>query len=421
MRLCFGTVVVSLLVSQVAEGSFLRDVVGTQKTKTAIEEELLEKAIPLDEYRAKLRARGIDIIPDTRNLEQNAYANYAQQYYATDDYYMDESTMYSMSGYSLKYAACQPVQKFSEDAVYAGEYTPMITDDIVILRLCPSSSCSSSRSFGCFYNYAEYAVAISDYVRIMLRHEMDKKQQLCNWCTTCSARRDLNEGDAAEGQNNEENVNQDNQNDAGQQDVDQNQGGAEQEENNQEANNQDQEVNNEQGDVDQAEAANAGDDSVADDGVANDTYSDQAVGDDGNNANDANNANTIAYDDDGRYGEGDSCYGYKSNCYENGVSVCAVNNDDGSSYLGTEDYLNYMGCTNVNGYFLRPRCNGYDQTISMGIFYDQFCSQYAGDKVNMNSLGLGISPNAFQGFYSKGTCVDCSESVRHATMIDAFL
>lgn len=394
MRLSFRTVVAALLAAQIAEGSFLRDVVGTQIAKNRIEEELLQKAVPLEEYRANLRARGYDISLATRNLEENAYGNYANQYEAADDYYMDESYMYSFSGYSLKYAACQPVQKFSEDAVYAGEYTPMITDDIIILRLCPSNSCSSSRAFGCLYNYAEYAVAISDYVRIMLRHEMDKKQQLCNWCTSCAGRRDLNEGEGAEGQE-----------------------GADQDVNNQDADNQEQDINNEEGEMDQVEGADAGDDGMADNADADadaaidadDGYGNQAAGDDG--------ANVVYDDDNGSYSENDACYGYKSYCFDSGVSVCAENNDDGSSYLTAEDYLNYMGCNNVNGYYLRPRCNGYDQTISMGIYYDKFCSQYAGDKVNMNSLGLGISPNAFQDFYSKGTCVDCSESVRKTKML----
>ena len=47
-----------------------------------------------------------------------------------------------------------------------------MTDDIVILRLCPTSSCSSDKDYGCTYNFSEYAIELSDYVRIMLRYQM---------------------------------------------------------------------------------------------------------------------------------------------------------------------------------------------------------------------------------------------------------
>lgn len=377
MRLSLGKAVAALLASQVVEGSFLRDVVGIKATKKSLEQELLAKAIPLDDYRANLRARGYDIVQDSRRLDQAGDMG-------ADDYYLNENYMYSFKGYSLKYAACQPVQKFSEEAVSAGEYTPMITDDIVILRLCPSSSCSSNRAFGCLYNYAEYAVAVNDYVRIMLRYKMDKQEELCNWCDSCSRRRHLNEGegneDAQAAQNNADNGNEANQEGQG--------------ENNEEEANQEQ---------DNAEAAgDAGDEGVAEEDAA----ADEAAGDDATSS--SGNAND---DDNGQYSQGDDCYKFKTYCYSDGVSVCAEDNDDGN-YLDTEDYLNYMECTHANGYYLRPRCNGYDHTISMGIFYDKFCSQYAGDKVNMNSLGLRISPNAFQEFYAKTSCLDCTESVR---------
>jgi hypothetical protein len=380
--------------AQIAEGSFLRDVVGSRHEKSATEKALLAKAIPLDEYRANIRAQGFDTVGDARGLEQayNAYDGYYG-----DDYYMNEDAMNSFSGYSLKYGACQPVQKFSEEAIYAGEYTPMITEDIVILRLCPSTSCSSNRKFGCFYNYIEYAIGVSDYVRIMLRHRMDKKQQLCNWCSACSGQRNL-EGDEDQ---NEENQNEEDQD------------GDNQDENNQEEENENQ---------DQMDDDGANNDAQGDDAVAEQDYGDdgnQAAGDDGNqvagddayNGDDGNQAYSNYWGSNGNddsYGS-NGCDDYTTYCYDNGTSVCA--DDDGGNYLDDEGYLNYLECSNVNGYYLRPRCNGYDQTIKMGIYYDPFCSQYAGDNVNIYSLGLGMARDAFTEFYSSTACVDCSENV----------
>lgn len=365
MKLSLGAIVAAVLVVPGVEGTFFRDVVaGGRQAKNTLQKELLAKAVPLEEYRRNLRAHGYDFaIDETRNLQDN-----------NDDYYINENYMYNFTGYSLKYAACQPVQKFSEDAINAGEYTPLITDDIVILRLCPSKSCNMIRQFGCTYNYVEYAVGISDYVRIMLRNTLDKEQQLCNYCNACA---NTNQRKLQGGENNE---NQDNQNDN--QDRNENQ--------------ENQEGMDEQNQMDDGGEEDMGDDAVQQDGDEDN----QAGGDDGQWANDY-------------YADDESCSDYESYCYSNGVALCNDNVDDDGGYLDTEGYLDYMGCTNVNGYYIRPRCDGYKQTISMGIYYDKFCSQYAGEKVSMNTLKIGVSPNAFVDYYGTKACIDCSESVSY--------
>jgi hypothetical protein len=182
----------NLLTLSIVDASFLRDVVRSEEKtakEDALEGALLAKAIPLDEYRANLRAQGFDISDQTRRLEDEADENEDND--DGDDYFINGNYMYSFSGYSMKYAKCQPVQRFSENAISAGVYTPMVTDDIAILRLCPYRFCSSSKTFGCHYNYAEYAIGLTDYVRIMLRYKLDKEEQLCDWCDGCYARRKL--------------------------------------------------------------------------------------------------------------------------------------------------------------------------------------------------------------------------------------
>jgi hypothetical protein len=61
----------------------------------------------------------------------------------------------------------------------------MLTQDIVILRLFPQKTCSATSQYGCHYNYAEYAVALKDYLDIMLRFSGKKRDTVCGWCDEC--------------------------------------------------------------------------------------------------------------------------------------------------------------------------------------------------------------------------------------------
>lgn len=193
-----------ILSPSVVGASFLRDVVRRTENQAkkieregGLEDALLAKAVPIGEYKASLRAKGIavpanlDLPSELRRLDEEEDGEEG------DDYYVDADYMVSFSGYSLKYARCQPVQRFSENAITAGEYSPMITDDIVILRLCPYRFCSSSRTYGCSYNFAEYAIDVKDYTRVMIRYAEDKTEELCDWCDSCYARRRLDDADEA--------------------------------------------------------------------------------------------------------------------------------------------------------------------------------------------------------------------------------
>lgn len=377
----------------VVEGSspsFVRDVVrkggappppgaGADTPPAALNDALLAKAVPLDEYRARLKAQGLRLQDDaaaildqrnvgdtsSRRLDQSAYYYYynggddavanddqdegeQQQEEGDgaaqneDDYYVAEENYASFKGFALKYAKCQPVQRFSENAVNSGEYSPMVVDDIVILRLCPSFYCSSTRNFGCFYDFADYAIHLTDYIRIMLRYKMDREGQLCEYCQSCRRRQRR----------------------------------------------------------------------------AEDNYNYYNV-DDYNNNNGDDNA--------GDYGYSSSCNGYGTYCVdEDGNSVCdGYNNgdaaagddanagDDDSYTLDAEGYLQIIDCVQVEGgYFVRPRCDGYLETLSMGIFHDKFCSQYAGDTVNITAFNLGIDQSYFEEFAGDAGCMDCSEMVR---------
>ena len=358
---------------------------GDTPHNSQMEDELLSKAVPLTEYNNKLRSLGMDPITSDRNLEEQA-----------DDFYMNEQNMYSFSGYSLKYAKCQPVQQFSTEALAAGEYSPMVTQDIVILRLCPYKSCSSSRQYGCHYNYAEYAIGLNEYIRIMLRYKQSKKERLCEWCAGCQGNDNNGDGRRLEENQQQQENGEENQNDG-------------QEEN---------------------QAQENGENNGNQDG--NDDY--YAAQDDGYNANN-NNYNNGNYNDDGNnYDENDECYIYSSYC-ENYYYDCDAegeqqqqnqyyyaddynnnqNQQQQNNYIDEEEYFNYLQCVeiadNYGGiYFVRPSCDVSENKIIVAVFYDEYCSQYAGDNVNADNLNVAFDDSVFEDLYD-GSCIDCSESV----------
>mmetsp|Transcript_19337 Transcript_19337/g.36496 ORF Transcript_19337/g.36496 Transcript_19337/m.36496 type:complete len:528 (-) Transcript_19337:2492-4075(-) len=374
----FVVAIVGLLASSssaTASSSFHADVVrrtnvrkNQLRQEQAVNDELLAKAIPVREFEGK---HGVKLGDGGRQLEE---------------FQMDYNDMYSFSGYSLTYAKCQPVQYFSDEAVEMGSYSPMITEDIVVLRLCPSNSCSDSKEYGCYYNYAEYAIELSDYLNIMLRYATQKKEYMCQYCDECLGnngnRRRLEDG-ADEGGEDQ----QDQQNDADGQDE------AEQQQENQDEDQQDEKNNNQEQEQEQQEEDAAGNDAA------------QA---------DYDNNNAAADDDQGDDFYKNACAGWDSYCSDY-ANQCAQNeNNGGNNYLDYEGYLDYLECSEVNynnaRYYIKPRCDGYHNTIKMTVHYDAYCTQTSsGNDMSIKNLGLGMRDSTFQDFYS-GECVDCSES-----------
>ena len=325
-----STLVLTLSAASIlpSEASFTNDVVRKDSPSSAhqrLNGILMDKAVPLDEYEERIHLKGHYLQKDaSRRLEDAEYEN-------EDDYYVNENNYVNYTDYSFKYAKCQPVQRFSQEAVESGEYSPMVVNDIVILRLCPSMYCSDSRAYGCNTDYVEYAIELTDYIRIMLRFEMDKKDQLCNFCDAC-----------------------------------------------------------------------------------------------GGNQRRTSQKYYYTYDEDGNvvenyeYVEEDdfysnlNCTDYDSYCVDSyGNSVCAENNNgnDDTYSITPEEYLDFIDCTQVDGgYYLRPRCDAYSETLTMGVYHDQFCAQYAGDEVSISSFNLGINQTYFQEFGNYAGCQDCSEN-----------
>jgi hypothetical protein len=271
--------------------------------------------------------------------------------------------MYSFSGFSLKYAKCQPVQYFSEQAIVAGEHSPMVTEDIVILRLCPQATCSSSSSYGCYYNFADYALALGEYINIMLRYSARVRDNTCEWCDQC-----LKNGQRREQRGRGRRL--------------------------------------EDG---QAAADAEGEDAAAADGDAAAAEGDQVADD----AAVVDDLNTDDFDPS-EY----ACDGYNDYC-TNYNAMCGDGDDD--SVIDYESFVDYIDCAEVKyndyAYFVRPHCDVDSGTIKMAVYYDNYCIQIH-NEINVKNLGLGFKEGMFSEFYST-TCIECSDTVRKKAAVSS--
>uniref|UniRef100_A0A7S1VDP4 Uncharacterized protein n=1 Tax=Grammatophora oceanica TaxID=210454 RepID=A0A7S1VDP4_9STRA len=370
--------------SFVDANSFLRDVVqvGSSSHQKQVRDErllnnaLLAKAIPIEEYKSRLAKNGLKLM--NNNEEEERRRRRLDDKDDDDDFYVNQNNLYAFSGYSLKYAQCQTIQKFSEDAIKDGEYSAMVTDDVVILRLCPKNSCSSSKQWGCHYNFAEYAMDLIEYMTIMIQFSIHQEEMLCEFCADCGFLQNNNNNnnnrrrrleDEEEGEDGEE------------------EGDEEDEEN---FDDDDYYAENDDG------AAAAADDDDGGNAAAAD--------DDGGNA-------AAAADDD----EVALCNSYYDTCYSL-TNKCAGAADDDAGYLQYADYLDYLACVKLEAqdddqyYWVRPKCDSSYSTIKMAIFYDPYCSQYAGNEINLREFsGIKFNNELFEDYYA-GNCIDCSES-----------
>jgi len=219
--------------------------------------------------------------------------------------------------------------------------------------MCPSNSCSSSTSNGCNSGYGEFIIALKDYLSVMMEYESYKRESLCEFCSYCTnyyggGRRIL----SAEIHENQMKAYYGSGNDDG----------------NSNGNDDGNANGNDDGNVN-----GNGDDYYQ---ASNSTYYE---------------ANTPDYDCDSYYKS--ACSGYVDTC-TNSVS----------------DYTEYLSCVEVKSgeskYYLGPYCDG--TAIIMGVFYDPYCSQYAGNSVNINQVsGMSFTKSEFESYYS-GSCISCS-------------
>jgi hypothetical protein len=122
-------------------------------------------------------------------------------------------------------------------------------------------------------------------------------------------------------------------------------------------------------------------------------YTDEISVNDDDKANDQTSS-TSTYD----------CSSFSDKC-ENYSNVCSGGD--------TSDLSEYIACKEVSygnkAFWISPYCD--DGTIIMGIFYDPYCSQYAGNSVKISEVtGKSFSKSLFSQFYSSD-CVTCTSDV----------
>lgn len=152
-------------------------------SQKSLHEHLLTKATPMNGNN-----RGLGYFNFWNNNNSNGTgsgSNYRTKTYQYDDDFYNLDDIFDFNGYSLHYGKCAKVQRFSPYAVQQGEYSSMVTDNIVILRLCPKSSCRSSSKYGCSSGYGEYAIDLNDYITAIAKYENDKEQKFCEFCSAC--------------------------------------------------------------------------------------------------------------------------------------------------------------------------------------------------------------------------------------------
>ena len=279
-----------------------------------------------------------------RNLDGDGENDENEEY----DYYdINNATLKLFDGYAFKFGKCQKIQRFSDKAVQKGLYSSVVTDDIVVFRLCPERRCSASVDYGCTAGYGEYAMDLTDYLRTMMYYQQDKMQNLCMFCTACQYgnRRNMEEDEDEEQENAYQNYNKSGY---------------------------------------QYNYYYNGDGYAADDDNSNSYFS-----------------------------SSDTCSTYSNICSQYASSCNNGEYQDGADYL---NYLDYFDCTKVEYqnvyYYIKPTCDtSNNNEIVMGVFYDPFCSQYAGNDITINKVaGISFSKDVFT-HASEQDCIACDYNV----------
>ena len=299
------------------------------------------------------RSRGLQYYDD--NNSNNGY-NYGDV--ADDEYGFD------MTEYSFKYARCQMVKSFSDDAAQQGASNTMVSSSLVVFRLCPSVSCRSSGN-GCSSDYGEYVLPLDEYLYYMSVFNEAKEKHYCYWCKQC--------------------LNKQNQRKKRKQ--------------------RRRKLNEEADREDEDEPDNEGEDEEE----ADDWYSAYAVYDDYGDAD--GDADGYGYGD----AEDETTQSCPSECDYFADRCQNKNNDD--NVIQYEDYLN---CVKYRTYdesgsrlnlYVGAYCSSDHSTIKVDVFYDQFCTNYAGNDHDVNTVtGLKFESKGLSDFYPKD-CVPCKESV----------
>lgn len=88
----------------------------------------------------------------------------------------------SFRDFSIKYAGCAALTSFvdSEDGA-----DPYYNQNFITYRLCPSDTCQSNSWQGCKSTYGEYMMNLQDFLEIQQDFIEEQLEYYCNFCQTC--------------------------------------------------------------------------------------------------------------------------------------------------------------------------------------------------------------------------------------------
>ena len=279
---------------------------------------------------------------------------------ANDEYGFD------MTKYSLKYQRCQAVKAYSDEAVAQGMSNVMVTESFVVFRLCPTYLCKSNKRAGCSSNYGQYVLPIDDYLYYMSVFNIAKEKHYCQWCKECFQNQNQRKmRKQRRGRRLDEDY-------------------------------EDADADNEEADAEEDEE---------------EEEEDEVEEEEEEEENEEEEEQYEEYEE-----EDTSC---PSEC-DNYYSRCEDDNDEDA--IQYEDYLNCVKYRTYDQYGQRQNlyvgayCASDHSTIKIDVFSDQFCTMYAGNEHNVNSItGLDFDESGLSDYYS-GDCIPCKESVSWLTL-----
>eukprot|EP00586_Coscinodiscus_wailesii_P007032 CAMPEP_0172491132 /NCGR_PEP_ID=MMETSP1066-20121228/21832_1 /TAXON_ID=671091 /ORGANISM="Coscinodiscus wailesii, Strain CCMP2513" /LENGTH=538 /DNA_ID=CAMNT_0013260009 /DNA_START=220 /DNA_END=1836 /DNA_ORIENTATION=+ len=362
-----------------------------QQRKRKLHSRLLANAKPMPSSKSvpefmRNRANSLPGYTRARRLADDDNDDYYDDAAGDDAAAVDDDADYGNFGfdvtqYSLKYARCAAIERYSDDLAQDEDSSNIfITQRFVVFRLCPSDYCYEGSTFGCDNNFGDYIIPLDEYLEAKQEYNEEQQEAYCDFCEECmkddrrrGRRRRLDEAeDADEGEDEadededegeDEEANEENEGDND--DEDQDEGDDEEEE-------EEEEDDDEEGDGDNEDDAGAGDD------AADDAY-------------------------DGQCEYYNECYNYENTCEDN-------DNDDG--YIDYDDFLECVKYENENGeeLYIGPHCASDGATLVLGLYQDEDCSYYVGDNYDISDFtGLNIQDDGLAKYYS-GECINCKQS-----------
>jgi len=289
-----------------------------------------------------------------------------------------------LSDYSFRYARCQTLTMWNDEAAAQGDdgynygvrQSVTTAEDFVVFRFCPTESCVDGSSYGnngnpygCTSGYGEYMLPLVDYLEERFNYLENKRLQHCSKCVDAGC------PDYSNGANYNYDAVDDNINYQGQ-------------DNSYYYNNDDQ-----GGQTTYYKYSNANSNSY--NGQYNNYY---------------NHRRLSNYTDDDADPCEEACPDYNQTC--------------GSEFYYNQDFspATYFECSAIYGYnnqgqeimlYVGAHCasrSGYytnDNDIAIGLFSDQYCTQFVGDKIDIATFtNMPFENDMLKRYYSE-SCESC--------------